>query len=1480
MELANSQISGGEEKAGVDSCFLGKWVCGSLRWKSLARRFKVKELPASRTMYRFGSGVARAVSTYQVRLQVGGVKRKVQIDVIRGGLPLLCGFDAQAEFGLIVDAHAKQVLQRGHDGVLRLLSTVAAGELPSITITPEQPEVKALPLWAKGKGVELECQSTAESNEESAGDSGGDSGEQEKDGIDEWGEWGGQEELAAHLAEAESEGSIGLCTDNNAEAQDEGKWTKVKKGWKQRKVEEKESLKKAKGNRYAALAASEAKAALAGEGIVLAGKKGMTQGKQTKTRMATQKVNDRKEELLKKPVERAKKAKKETMVEQFAHFEAWSRDNPEIKGTDDAGAEQGEVRLEGADAKDEGEGERMPKVLSTTRKELLKLHRGRHATPAVLVQFLRSTSSKQQQVKFELEFEQLEARVWEACNSCRGCQLSEQRISPGTTIPREPIKAYMQRVWLDLCCLDRSAGFWSLGIVEEATDEIALELCMGKGEEAVYDALFGRWLSLRGYCEVVVSDQGREFLGQKFGELLEAYGTAQGLSAAGVHEAHGRIERKFELLRHAETREVAGGKGPVTQREWRHFLYALENCARNTVTKRGFCSSQRAWGRGTSLLRSAWDDSPQTMQEPSSQDVRRLLEVQEAARDAFYQTVNSRKLRDVLAQKLRPDARIRQPGEEVWFRDSRQKWKGPGVVKFYDETQMRYEILSGAWTYRPGRYDVKGIEEQKITDQNPRMASREFAEKVGEAETKEPSEEEELEKAQTRGAELTRERREELLKATQRYKKLGEGKWEAEDGAVVKEVKKGQAEQKDGKAEVVSMATPVQSPVKDANAESDEEEKKGGNMRLPKRKKKKKAEENEVLCTVPMFWVNGKAYETAEDYCALELWDEKYEDFATRSSSAQLAAYVARTSLALVGVKAGADAYGETWEDVSVEEQKAARQRGIADYSEFGSWNPDEFQPIWELKQVDPGSLVFSAHWVDKAKRSEADGFTTLKGRSRWTPHGYEEWIAREITRSPTSAFQTHIVCEVVGRAEGWGGFRFDVSSAFFKSEEMEKVVHIRLPREEEERLGLPKIPGGYARRLLKEVPGTKCAPRAWWERIKGVLLRQDAGDEFWLEQSRVDPCLFWGRDAATGKGVGYCATHVDDGKGRGTDGFRAWLRIRLKDEFDEEGREGVKWVEGASEELFVGVEWVYEEECTYVHQDKYVTEELEEVPGTEKRKRQEVLDLSERAEAHRAIGQLRWVARTLPFWAQDIWECSRIPHDPESSIADLWKLNKLIREIKHHAGNREFWWRLPVLQVADLFLTSVTDAGEPPNDKFYNGAWREGQILLLGTALVGWHCSRATRVGGGSFGGECISCLGGSERAMGVQELVAEVDGLRPTYLEKILAKKLGNGEEWERKMPPAITAILDAEGVLKSVRINEGVVTVESKKRKHDIYALRELIRLGLLNPLGFIRGMQNPADPLTKPKALTKNTQPLLWNLIRGRGLDWDTVEFWGE
>jgi len=115
-------------------------VCGTTRWKALSKALRKmgappKEATCSGNLYRFGSGVAKAVATWQVYVQVGRVHMEAKIDLVRGGLPLLMGSKAIREFSLVVDGGKGQILQRVGT-TMNVVDQYELDQLPSVNVLP------------------------------------------------------------------------------------------------------------------------------------------------------------------------------------------------------------------------------------------------------------------------------------------------------------------------------------------------------------------------------------------------------------------------------------------------------------------------------------------------------------------------------------------------------------------------------------------------------------------------------------------------------------------------------------------------------------------------------------------------------------------------------------------------------------------------------------------------------------------------------------------------------------------------------------------------------------------------------------------------------------------------------------------------------------------------------------------------------------------------------------------------------------------------------------------------------------------------------------------------------------------------------------------------------------------------------------------------------------------------------------------------
>ena len=534
------------------------------------------------------------------------------------------------------------------------------------------------------------------------------------------------------------------------------------------------------------------------------------------------------------------------------------------------------------------------------------------------------------------------------------------------------------------------------------------------------------------------------------------------VSGAGHPQCHGTIERKFRTIRWAIERETVVSQLPTNEREWRYFLCALENCMRNHMLKGGYSSSQRAWGRGTSLLRTALDDTEGTAQMPEHLGIKRLIEVQETARDSFQRAVNSRKLRKLLTQTVRPSLREKEKGEEVWFRRAgRSTFDGPGRIISYDPLQEVYEVVWGAHTYRPSKYDVKGVEEPTMRSNNPTISPEGVNEDggggqvTGEAKEAKRLEVEEAAKQQLKAAEakkpktdedgMTAARRQELLASTRRFEKVKEARWRITDKEAMDDARRGSVQSKTVEAvkldESDDEAKSPSPELDDWNFEApkahedSEEEAQGESLATPKtraRKKRRQAQKHSPVSPEKLVFhgrmsansrrlapVMFSDMPTCWDMCdytpgidvpcaqgigkrtcfAMAVLDHEEEQFLPLMKPDEDELPI------LIGVRGGSDSYGMSWEDVSPEEKEASRKRGLEDYSKYEacSWDADALIPVWTI----PNKDVLGAHWIDKTKmKTTALGLQVLGGRSRWVPHGYEEQVKLAIESPTASAHQ------------------------------------------------------------------------------------------------------------------------------------------------------------------------------------------------------------------------------------------------------------------------------------------------------------------------------------------------------------------------------------------------------------------------------------------------------------------------------------------
>ena len=499
-----------------------------------------------------------------------------------------------------------------------------------------------------------------------------------------------------------------------------------------------------------------------------------------------------------------------------------------------------------------------------------------------------------------------------------------------------------------------------------------------------------------------------------------------------------------------------------------------------------------------------------------------------------------------------------------------------------------------------------------------------------------------------------------------------------------------------------------------------------------------------------------------------------------------------------------------------------------------------------------------------------------LDVKSRWTPKGFMEHMDGLDVSSPTATMIAHRVQEVWGLRQRWRKFTFDVSFAFFQSDLIEegKELWVELPPELQTAQG-PKL----ARRLLREVPGTKTSPRSWFLSFRKWILSLPG-----FVQSKVDKCVFL--KFSHGECVLSVDTHVDDGKG--------WAPLEEVNLFREQlekrwllSKDGLRIVNDGVVEEFCGVEWTLEEGGCRQTQHKYIDTKLREIP-IEKgraRKQEAIVTAGERAALRSTNGALRWVHKTAPEISYLLSTAASAQSREECTVADLQKANRAVRQCKdgtfrpikgQKGGIRDkpsvF---LPRLDTSiSLKTVVITDAAEPKgNPMWHTGQWRGGIIVGLmedvweteGSFATIFHkAGPTTRVAHSSFDGETLTGIEGLDVALSVAQHVEEYTyGVRPSLWQR---KQL-EFEELSTADRGSIPIELhtDADDLVKRVRrmtFDPGL----TKRRKTDICDFQECIERGELRPLTKISGTDNPIDFVTKDRPFGGHECSRLLDLVR--------------
>ena len=203
------------------------------------------------------------------------------------------------------------------------------------------------------------------------------------------------------------------------------------------------------------------------------------------------------------------------------------------------------------------------------------------------------------------------------------------------------------------------------------------------------EAFASIWIKHYGWPELLVTDQGPEFIGHEFTQYVGENGCIQHYIDSQSQWQQGRTERAGDSLKE-DLRDVMEACAIVTEDEFDLALTTAIDARNRYVNRSGFSAHQRVFGSSIRLPGSLMSDDPTdrlALHTDPSTEFARAAEIRDSAQKALFKHADH----EAVARAARARSRILQPNKNiragdvayVWRSSPRHKirgWVGPGVV--------------------------------------------------------------------------------------------------------------------------------------------------------------------------------------------------------------------------------------------------------------------------------------------------------------------------------------------------------------------------------------------------------------------------------------------------------------------------------------------------------------------------------------------------------------------------------------------------------------------------------------------------------------------------------------------------------------------------------------------------------------------------------------------------------------------------------
>ena len=447
-------------------------------------------------------------------------------------------------------------------------------------------------------------------------------------------------------------------------------------------------------------------------------------------------------------------------------------------------------------------------------------------------------------------------------------------------------------------------------------------------------------------------------------------------------------------------------------------------------------------------------------------------------------------------------------------------------------------------------------------------------------------------------------------------------------------------------------------------------------------------------------------------------------------------------------------------------------------------------------KVQDCGQTPVSLRWVITEKIKNM----VPEVKARLVARGFEEDLFNR-TDSPTCSKDSLRLSLALMVSFGWQCHSIDVKSAFLQGNKIKRDVYVRPPKEFDD---------GYLWKLKKNVYGLNDAARAWYSRLKDVLLGLG------MRVSRLDPALFFWRRKNVLSGV--MCVHVDDILWAGTEEFFTTIVAAMKDNLT------IGTSNDGKSFKYIGVNIVQEDGVLGLHQNDYV-DSLEEI-GLKRARASRRLDHLGQGElqSYRAlVGQLNWLGtQTRPDVAFDVCELSTVLN--VATVDDVLRANKVVKKVKQRRVTLQYR-SLDCTDGYTLVCYSDASFGNLPG-----GGSQGGYVIFLVDSHgmkcpLSWQSKKVRRVVKSTLAAETLALLDAAEEGIYIAELLSELVGL---------------------DSPPIVKCFVDNRSLVENLYSTK---LVDDKLLRNHVAVLKDLLERKELASVTWVQSARQIANALTK-------------------------------